>query len=364
MITIKAQHRLPLMIGIEGENNARQVEFDISEFIATFGDGVAQLIFKRPKDNDPYPCIITKNGNTVTWTITNVETAQAGTAGACELSYYVDNVLVKSEIWQVIVKDAMGMPSEDAPEPYRSWVNQVLESGIRAEADRIKVEATAIEVETAAIEAKLNAQISAENREVAVASADRAKSLADQVGVNSGLQSDWNQNDPTKEGYVQNRTHYEEHLEDIIIPLDNYLFNSATVDSSGKPKYYSCTDISKTLYKELEDNTPCVVVIQDKVYESVYKRDDYHGYIGNYSFMKLELEPGEPFLIDFIKHTNRVQIHTNLFTDYGSYPIKVYIPNVVIHPIPTKFMRLTSPDGNVFELTVNNDGTLGTVPVT
>lgn len=164
MITIKAQRGLPLVIGFRGENKAHQVEFDISEFVTAFGDGVAQLIFQRPQDSVPYPCVITRNGNTVVWTITDTETAQFGNFGMCELSYHVDDVLAKSETWQVIVKDALGVPSDDVPEPYQDWLDQVIANVSRAEAERIKAEEAANASEQSA-QSSANSAIAAEHSE-------------------------------------------------------------------------------------------------------------------------------------------------------------------------------------------------------
>lgn len=348
MITIKAQHRLPLMIGIEGENKVRQVEFDISDFVASCGDGVAQLIFKRQRDSVPYPCVITRDGNTVLWVITNVETAQVGDFGACELLYYVDDALAKSETWQVVVKDSLGTPREDVPDPYRVWSDQVLETGLHVEAERTKAE-------TAALASELSAQNSAEHRDAALISADRAKSLADQVGVNSGLQADLNQNDPTKAGYVQNRTHYEELICEEVIPELTGPWNFIG--------HYFPSDF-KLIYGD-----EYIVRFNGVTYRCVCNYAWFTGNkkvptIGDNTFPFQIRELHEDELEKYPGYYGTVHVWDE---ERDGYIITISVDHLledVIHPIDPKFMRLTSPNGHVFELAVNDDGTLGTVPVT
>lgn len=176
MITIKAVSGLPLNIGLCGENKARQVEFDISHFIKTFGVGTVQLLFQRPDDTSPYPCVVTQKDNSVFWTITNVETAQCGKFGQCELCYFVDDVLVKSEIWQVGVKASMGQPMEEAPEPMESYLEQMVAVGASA----IESAGKAAQSEVNAKTSETNAKASEESALMAEAS---AKNIAAEVKI-------------------------------------------------------------------------------------------------------------------------------------------------------------------------------------
>lgn len=128
MVTIHAISGRTLALGREGENLARQVVFDISEWRASYGDGTVSLIAQRHGDAEPYPCNITVDGDTVTWPITSADTA-CPDYGHCELRYTVGDVLVKSEMWRTFVADALGTPQPEPPEPQKAWVDKVLAAG-------------------------------------------------------------------------------------------------------------------------------------------------------------------------------------------------------------------------------------------
>lgn len=148
MIKIIALPDTPLNIGRAGEHNARQVEFDISSWVNDFGDGIVNLIFQRPREAIPYPCVIEQDGNKVLWTITRVETARIGNFGQCELSYSIDDKIVKSSIWQVIVETSMNAPSEEVPNVMQSYMEQIVAAGATALSSAERVEAIKEEIET------------------------------------------------------------------------------------------------------------------------------------------------------------------------------------------------------------------------
>lgn len=128
MLTINAISGRTITLGREGENLARQVVFDISEWRASYGDGTVSLIAQRHGDAEPYPCNITVDGDTITWPITAADTAHPD-YGRCELRYTVGDVLVKSEMWRTFVADALGTPQPEPPEPQKAWVDKVLAAG-------------------------------------------------------------------------------------------------------------------------------------------------------------------------------------------------------------------------------------------
>ena len=128
MVTIHAISDRTITLGREGENLARSVIFDVSDWISAYGDGTVSLIAQRSGDTEPYPCTVTVDGSAVTWLITAADTARQG-YGKCELRYAVGDVLVKSETWLTYTADALGTPAPEAPEPQKSWVDKVLEAG-------------------------------------------------------------------------------------------------------------------------------------------------------------------------------------------------------------------------------------------
>ena len=114
-----------LLLGKQGENLARKIQFDISRWIGTFGPGTVQLLHQRSGDDAPYPVAVEKDGTQAIWAVTNADTAAAGT-GRAELQYYVGDALAKSETWMTKVLPALGDASETPPEAQQGWVDQVL----------------------------------------------------------------------------------------------------------------------------------------------------------------------------------------------------------------------------------------------
>ena len=74
MIQILAANETTLRLGRQGEHLARQVVFDLTGWIDTYGDGVPELICLRPEDDDPYPVAANRDGSALVWTITDVYT--------------------------------------------------------------------------------------------------------------------------------------------------------------------------------------------------------------------------------------------------------------------------------------------------
>lgn len=127
MKTVTASPGIVLQLGRQGENNARQIVFDITSWKAEFGaDGTAALLAQRPGETEPYPVDIVVSGSAVTWLVSAADTAKPGIYGQAELQYRIGDVVVKSAIWRTFVADSLGVPSPEPPEPQQAWVDQVL----------------------------------------------------------------------------------------------------------------------------------------------------------------------------------------------------------------------------------------------
>ena len=137
------RHGSILPLGKQGENMARKIQFDISRWIGTFGPGTVQLLHQRSGDDAPYPVAVEKDGTQAIWTVTNADTAAAGT-GRAELQYYVGDALAKSETWMTKVFPALGPAGETPPEAQQGWVDQVVQVGAEAKAAAERAEKAAV----------------------------------------------------------------------------------------------------------------------------------------------------------------------------------------------------------------------------
>ena len=122
MINIKEKFERPIPVGHQGENCAQKIQFDVTDWVDTYGEGTVALLLKRPGDVIPYPVVMENEDNIYTWIPSETDTRKEG-IGEIELQYLVDDVIAKSDVWLVNITKAL--VSDDAPEPYAQLVIQV-----------------------------------------------------------------------------------------------------------------------------------------------------------------------------------------------------------------------------------------------
>ena len=132
-----------IQLGKQGENLARRVLFDLTDWQALYGEGLAEMICQRPGEDTVYPVAITQDGPWAVWEITDTDTACPG-GGHCELRYYVDETLAKSETWMTKITKAMEGDLVSPPAPGQSWADQVLQAGAAAVEAAEKAESAAV----------------------------------------------------------------------------------------------------------------------------------------------------------------------------------------------------------------------------
>lgn len=155
LFKVNAPVRKPLFEGVQGENEARSIQFDITPWVDELGNGVVTATAKRSQDSQPYPVTVTKVGNVVTWKPTSTDTAFAG-VGSFQLEYTVDSVLAKTCIWSTMVAPSLD-PAGDPPDPYDNWLAEMrqvaadaLQSAQDADASADRAESAADGVEAVA----------------------------------------------------------------------------------------------------------------------------------------------------------------------------------------------------------------------
>lgn len=161
-------YRIPIKIGWSGENNARTIKWDITEWVETYGAGTATLIHMRSGDPIPYPCIITiDEQNMANWVITSGDLGDGG-YGKCQLIYKVgDQIVAKSPIYQTVADKSLGVKIYE--DNNRDWINEALDA--KAQAMQVAQEATEAAERAAASET------------AAAQSAQAAEAVAEQVAT-------------------------------------------------------------------------------------------------------------------------------------------------------------------------------------
>ena len=118
--------RKPIPIGVQGENDARTVVFDIHKWIEDYGNGSALLVHQRPGDAEPYPVTTAQKAGTVEWTVQQADII-AGAPGRAQLSYQVgENIVARSPIYLTIAADEITSTTLADYDPAESWLNAIL----------------------------------------------------------------------------------------------------------------------------------------------------------------------------------------------------------------------------------------------
>jgi hypothetical protein len=116
-----------LDIGKQGENAVTQVAFDFASWQEEFGDGDVQLLAIRNGDDSPYPVLLEIDGTTATWTVSDADTENKG-LGKAQYIYMVDGAIAKTAMFYTVVEQSIDGEETDPPEPYQSWVDEVLQA--------------------------------------------------------------------------------------------------------------------------------------------------------------------------------------------------------------------------------------------
>lgn len=132
-----------IQLGRRGENLARQVEFDLTDWKKQYGEGIPELLFQRFGDARPFIRDLEVVENRAIWTLTSWDTDIAK-PGKVELRWYCGELLAKSQSWSTSVENALDTPGiEPAVNPEKSWFDEVLiaATGVGAHAEAAKASA-------------------------------------------------------------------------------------------------------------------------------------------------------------------------------------------------------------------------------
>ena len=117
-----------IVIGRRGTYDTMQIVFDLTYLIQTYGSGTAVLAVKRSQDSSAYPAVVSQDGNTLTWIVSDVDTYYVG-SGECQLMWYVDGGLAKTIIYPMVVMRDILSTAEEAPDAYQEWVDNLTALG-------------------------------------------------------------------------------------------------------------------------------------------------------------------------------------------------------------------------------------------
>lgn len=127
MIERIANQSVPIRLGYAGENEVLRVGFDLTSLKNLFPGGHPLLAVKRPADREAYPVSLEITDDFGWWTVSNVDTEQAG-YGSCQIHWYLGNQLAKSEQYSFFVNKALAAGSTQPPEAAEQWYDDFVKT--------------------------------------------------------------------------------------------------------------------------------------------------------------------------------------------------------------------------------------------
>ena len=127
MITVNASRREPICLRHQGENDAMRVAFPLSAFEADWPGGTPLLLVQRPRssmDAEAYPVTLSVDGHTAYWTVSASDVEYSG-YGKAQLLWRVEDVLVKSCIYDTVCVPSLHAGAEPPDEPSKRWFDAI-----------------------------------------------------------------------------------------------------------------------------------------------------------------------------------------------------------------------------------------------
>lgn len=312
-------------IGKNGEGDALQVTFPVvAEWEALYGaGGVWTLNVQRHGDALAYAAQdFTIEDGAALWVVTDADAAVVG-EGRCELTYKIGDTVAKSRTYSFRVDRSL-TGSGDVPDPVKGW-QEALEKRVDGKLDR--------------------------------PDGGSAGDVLTKTGDGEEwktMQSDWNEFDSTKPGYIKNKPFYT--------GLENQTYDKV-VDMSAS-KYVDVGVSDFTLY----EGTKYTVTWDGKKYESTCESDYGILHIGNFALYDIapfsKTDTGEPFCVIYDGNTNQIigeksGASHQIVMLYGIPTVHMLSPAYIGVQSKSNYMSddsgrvqyLATPDGN-YELVV------------
>lgn len=174
----------PFTIGRQRENEVTQVQFDVSEWVRTYGPGTLALSVQRRRDRVPYPVPIAIVDGAATWTISNTDTAQEGHIKA-QLTYMVGTKIKKSKVYMLTVNGSLPEDGR-APDGYTAWLETLQELTAETAANAESARQSAASAGQSASDAEHSVQEAQGYADDASASARNAENSAQSAEESAG----------------------------------------------------------------------------------------------------------------------------------------------------------------------------------
>ena len=113
--------RTIIPIGFVGENIYTRVLIDCKEIFDEHPNVIPALSINPPQ-GEPYPVIITRDGNNVIWAVRDSDLGYPGN-GEIQLTFMLDEMIAKSYVGRICVFPSI-IPTGDPPDPMEDWLTR------------------------------------------------------------------------------------------------------------------------------------------------------------------------------------------------------------------------------------------------
>lgn len=178
MIEIGRLTRLDL--GYEGENRARVIEIDVSEWLDKWPGAHIGILVQRPGEEEYYPAAAVPDGDLVRWTVTRTDTEIPG-QGLVQVKLLTDDdEELRSKVVRTDIRESLPGTMMDVPEaPAEEIVNETIRAASRAQAAADVASEQAEAAEEHALAAAKSAEAAEAAATEAAAAADAAEGFSD-----------------------------------------------------------------------------------------------------------------------------------------------------------------------------------------
>ena len=145
-------------IGRVGEKNFREIEFDLSAWLADMPDGVPSLVVVRPWDSadDAYIAATTFESPVLTWKVSESDTGNKEGTGSIQIWLEEEDTVEqtidkrgKSAIVAVRIGESLDNPSSEIPAPQTSWMEQMTALSVQVQNDKTAADSAKTAAQTA-----------------------------------------------------------------------------------------------------------------------------------------------------------------------------------------------------------------------
>lgn len=124
-----------VMIGYSPENEARQIRFDLGQWLSVWPQAIPTLLVVRPGESEAYPAKTEMAGQTIIWTVRRYDTEIPGMGDMWVVFRGQDDEMLgltpHSRV--VIQRGPPNIEGEEPPDGAIPWVEDVFEAADRAE---------------------------------------------------------------------------------------------------------------------------------------------------------------------------------------------------------------------------------------